>query len=136
MKPIKSLLNKSLSNFFKLCSKAKSSPKLNPQKIRKILVYAYTGLGNFILYTPTLRALKKFFPKASFTLLHGDDTGCHEVVSGGNLFDKYIVIKKNADWCTKIKWIYKIRKEKYDLIISEFHNNNLFMFFFNDFKWG
>ena len=105
----------------------KSNTAFNPQRAKKVLIFAYTGLGNFVLYTPSLRAIGKFLPQASFTLLHGNDTGCHEVIYGSNLFDKYIVVKRNANWWTRIKWIYKVRKEKYNLIISEFHNNDLFM---------
>ena len=96
-------------------------------EVRKVLVYAYTGLGNFILYTPTLRVLKKGFPNANFTLLHSGDTGCQEVVTGSSLFDDYTVVKRDAKWYTRLKWIYKLRKEKYDLIISEFHNNHPFL---------
>jgi len=65
--------------------------------------------------------------QASFTLLHGNDTGCEEVVRGSDLFDKYVVVKRDADWWTRARWIYRFRKDKYDLVISEFHNNTLFM---------
>ena len=32
--------------------------------INKILIYCYTGIGNLILYTPALKALKEKFPSA------------------------------------------------------------------------
>jgi len=107
--------------------RTKYSVVFKPHKVDKVLVYAYTGLGNFIMYVPALRAMKKFIPQAKFTLLHENDTGCHEVVSGSNLFDKYIIVKINANWWIRFKWIYRIWKEKYNLIISEFHNVHLFI---------
>jgi len=105
----------------------KSKAVFHPKEVKKVLVFAYTGLGNFVLYTPTLRAIRQSLPHAIFTLLHGNDTDCHEVVTGSDLFDKYIIVRRDADWWTSLKWIYRLRKEKYDLVISEFHNNNLFM---------
>lgn len=105
----------------------KSNPHFEASKVEKVLIYAYTGLGNFVLFTPALEAIKEYLPQASFTLLHGDDRGCHEVVTGGGLFDEYVVVERDAGWWTRLKWIHTLYKEKYDLIISEFHNNNLFM---------
>ena len=95
-------------------------------KIKKVLIYAYTGMGNFVLYTPTLKTLKNYLPNAKFTLLHGNDTGCHEVVSGLGLIDNYVIIARNANLTRRFQIINKLRKEKYDLVISEFHNNNSF----------
>lgn len=128
---MKSFIKKCLINLirFYFCIAKISKIYFNPQKVKKVLVLAYTGLGNFILYTPALRSIKSIVPHAKFTLLHGDDFGCHEVLSGSDFFLKFIVIKKNVNWWTKIKWIYKVRKEKFDLVISEFHNNNFFLAF-------
>ena len=124
---ITTVSNQFLRTILKFYLLLKHNPPFERQNVRKVLVYAYTGLGNFVLYTPALRAIKEHLPQASFTLLHGNDTGCQEVVKGTKLFDAFIAIKRDADWWTKLKWIYKLRKDKYDLVISEFHNNNLFM---------
>lgn len=123
----KSILKYLVKIFLKFYWVVKSNPRFEHSKVKKVLIYAYTGLGNFVLFTPTLRAIKGHLPQANFTLLHGNDTGCQEVVTGSDLFDKYVVVRRDADWWTKLKWIYKLHKRKYDLVISEFHNNNLFM---------
>lgn len=127
MKFMKFLLKKCLLNFIRFYCSVKSNSIFSPRVVKKVLIFAYTGLGNFVMYTPAIRAIREFIPQANFTLFHGNDTGCHEVISGSNLFDKYIIVRRNANWWTRIKWIYKVRKEKYNLIISEFHNNDLFM---------
>lgn len=108
-----------------LLLKNKQLPIFNRSKIKKVLIYAYTGLGNFVLYTPTLKTLKYYLPNAKFTLLHGNDTGCHEVLNP-DFFDKKIILSRNSNWITRFKTIRQIRNDKYDLIISEFHNNNSF----------
>ncbi len=96
--------------------------------VSKVLVYAYTtGLGNFIMFTPTLKAIKKYLPNASFTLLHDSDTGCYQVVKDGKLFESYLDVKRGLNLIDMIKWFYLLRKEKYDLVISEFHNSSLFI---------
>ena len=108
-----------------LLFKIKQHQIIKRSKIRKVLIYAYTGLGNFILYSPALIAIKNVFPNAKYTLLHGNDTGCHQVLKE-NFFDNYIVINRKANWFKRLYVIYQLRKEKYDLVISEFHNNNQF----------
>ena len=123
----KSILKYSVKIFLKFYLLVKSNPPFERSEVKKVLIYAYTGLGNFVLFTPTLRAIKEYLLQASFTLLHGDDTGCQEVVTGSDLFDEYVVVKRDANWWIRLKWIYKLRKEKYDLVIGEFHNNNLFI---------
>lgn len=124
---LKEILRQGIKGILKSYLRFRPSPPFERSEIKRVLVYAYTGLGNFVLFTPALRSIREHLPQASFTLLHGDDTGCQEVVRGSDLFDKYIVVKRNAGWWTRVKWICRLRKDRYDLVISEFHNNNAFM---------
>ncbi|HJZ68045.1 MAG TPA: hypothetical protein VKF81_07985, partial [Blastocatellia bacterium] len=64
-------------------------PKLEfePEKVRRILVFAYHGLGNFIMFTPALRLLRERYPDARIDLQAGNNTGCDEVLAGAGLFD-------------------------------------------------
>lgn len=101
--------------------------------VKKILVLAYTGLGNFILYTPALISLKNYMPEAKLSLLSIKERGCREVLSGSDLFYDYWVISTNEIFFNKMIMAYRLRKEKYDLVISEFHNNFLFLVFFTVF---
>ncbi len=97
--------------------------KINKTEIETILVLAYTGIGNFILYIPALKLLRKEFPFAHITLQYGNNTGCEEIMKVSNIFDDYIEIKSNLSIFAFIKEAILDRK-KYDLIISEFHNNS------------
>ena len=133
MNPLASFIKRSLLLFIKLYYRIipQNPIYFDPKQVRKVLVYAYfgTGLGNFVLYTPALRALKNFIPQANFTLLHANNSGCDQVLYGANFFEKYIIVRRNANWWRTINWIYKIREEKYDLIVSAFLSTQIFLVF-------
>ena len=46
-------------------------PPFDRNRVRKILVYGTMGIGNIVMLTPTLRALRQGFPNAHITLLAG-----------------------------------------------------------------
>ena len=71
------------------------SPELRPEAVRRILVFAYHGLGNFIMYTPALRVLRERYPDARIDLQVGNDTGCEEVLAGSGLFDLSMLFGKS-----------------------------------------
>ena len=48
------------------------------EEVKQILVYGYTGLGNFIQFTPALKKLREAFPQAHITLQAGLDWGAEE----------------------------------------------------------
>lgn len=98
-----------------------------PTQIKKVLICAYHGIGNFILYTPTIQALRDHFPMAQFDLQVGNKTGCEEVLSDAGYFRKVYDISNRASWRDWIQHIGKIRRENYDLIINEFHSNSYFL---------
>lgn len=101
--------------------------KFEKNDIKKVLIFGYTGLGNFVLYTPAIKTIRKYLQNAKFTLLHGNDTGCQEVLSGSGLIDNYLVIDRNANPLKKLRVIEQVRKDEYDLIISDFHNDKIFL---------
>lgn len=90
------------------------------EQVGKILVYGYTGLGNFIMLTPALRKLREAFPGAHIALQVGLEWGCEEVVRGSNLVDEIIWFPASSGWWEKLKWLVHTRQERYDLIITSF----------------
>lgn len=106
-------LNKILSS--------QSTGKRNPQNILIIKTHA---IGDVLLVTPSIRYVRKKFPKAKISMLVGN--WAKEVIEENPYIDKLIsfddsiLLKKKV---TKfLKLIYKLRKEKYDLCIM-FHCN-------------
>jgi len=98
--------------------------EFSPDKIEKILVFAYHGLGNFIMYTPALKLLRERYPSARIDLQVGNNTGCEEVLAGSNLFDHIYNLPASAGpraWITRAK---EIADTQYDLTINEFHSHS------------
>lgn len=88
--------------------------------INKILIYCYTGIGNLILYTPALKALKKQFPNAQIDLIIGSNSGCEKALIKSELIDNIIDCNFKFSFWKKIKIIYSLRKIKYDVSITPF----------------
>jgi lipopolysaccharide heptosyltransferase II len=96
----------------------------SPDKIERILVFAYHGLGNFIMYTPALKLLRERYPYARIDLQVGNNTGCEEVLAGSDLFDNIYNLPVSAGlraWITRAK---EIADTHYDLTINEFHSHS------------
>lgn len=58
-------------------------------RVERILVYGYTGLGNFIQFTPALKKLREVFPQAHITLQAGLDWGAEDAVRESDIFETF-----------------------------------------------
>jgi lipopolysaccharide heptosyltransferase II len=96
----------------------------SPEKVRRILVFAYHGLGNFIMYTPALKLLRASFPDARIDLQVGNNTGCEEVVAGSHLFDNIYNMPYRSGPLRWIERAREIHEARYDLTINEFHSHS------------
>jgi len=96
----------------------------SPEKVRRVLVFAYHGLGNFIMYTPALKLLRQSFPDARIDLQVGNNTGCEEVVAGSHLFDNIYNLPYRSGPRRWIERAWEIRETRYDLTINEFHSHS------------
>ncbi|EKD49664.1 MAG: hypothetical protein ACD_63C00076G0002 [uncultured bacterium] len=103
-----------------------------------LLVIAASGIGCTIMFTPTLRALRKKFPDAKITFL-GISKGFVIPVEGSNLVDEVLVFDFKKDslfnfkkiW-GRLKFIQNLRKRKFDVSITAFPSNK---WFFNFYAW-
>lgn len=91
-------------------------------KIKKILVICASGIGNTILFTPTLRGLRKGLPKAKVTLLVTKSVFA-EPIKGSKLANQIVVFENGNSLWKKIKLIHKLRKEKFDYSLTAFPSN-------------
>ena len=103
---------------------ARPRPKFTPERISRILVFAYHGLGNFVMYTPALRALRERYPRARIDLQVGNNTGCEEVLTGSGIFDNIYNLQYSAGIDAWIKRAREIRATRYDLVVNEFHSHS------------
>lgn len=95
-----------------------------PASVRRILVFAYHGLGNFIMYTPALRLLRERYPQARIDLQVGNNTGCEEVLEDAGLFDHIYNLPYGAGWRDWLRRLREMRATNYDLTLNEFHSHS------------
>jgi ADP-heptose:LPS heptosyltransferase len=120
---VRSFFNGLLSLFELLCiSLISSAPRngpLNPPK--KILIFGYMGIGDFLLFTPTIRNLKKLYPDARLTLLTAPYSGAPSMAKGVNVLDEIKIIDwKNKSWKERRQINRALEAENYDLVVGTY----------------
>jgi lipopolysaccharide heptosyltransferase II len=124
MRMLKEIARTPVETFMKVYLAGLPCARFSPEKINRILVFAYHGLGNFIMYTPALRLLRERYPEARIDLQVGNNTGCEEVLAGAGLFDNIYNLPYGAGLRAWIKRAKEIRETHYDLTINEFHSHS------------
>jgi len=110
--------------WLKLCLWGRPQATLDPARVGRILVFAYHGLGNFIMYTPALKRLRERYPDARIDLQVGNNTGCEEVLAGAGLFDNIYNYPYGAGARVWLRRALEIRRTRYDVTINEFHSHS------------
>lgn len=89
-----------------------------PEKIKKILIYSPTGIGDAILLTPALRRLRKSFPNANITIQFiGPPYGGQEILGESNLVNETSFFNTQTSGGERLKWVSRIKKGGYDLAL-------------------
>jgi ADP-heptose:LPS heptosyltransferase len=76
----------------------------------KILISAYTGLGNFILKTPFIRSIKQEYPDCKVYLLCGSDWGVENVLETPGYIDKIYFLPKKSSYIERHLFFLKLKK--------------------------
>lgn len=84
---------------------------INWSKIRRVLVVRLRSIGDTVLSTPSLIALKRFLPDAQVDVLLEDWVA--PVLEGFEGIDNVLTFKKD-DLTSRLKTIWQIRRNKYD----------------------
>jgi heptosyltransferase-2 len=121
---LKAPLRIAIEGWLKLCLLMRRKEALEPGGIERILVFAYHGLGNFIMYTPALAQLRERYPEARIDLQVGNNTGCEEVLAGAGLFDNIYNCPYRSGIKTWLRRALEIRRTRYDVTINEFHSHS------------
>lgn len=98
--------------------------------MKKILFINFGGLGDEILFLPTIISIKKEFPNAEITLaLEPRSKG---IVSLTNIIDKtlYADIKGKDKYFELFKLLIKLWTQKFDMVISSGSNKFISIFLF------
>lgn len=96
---------------------------------KRILFINFGGLGDEILFLPTIQAVKKEFPNAHITLaLEERSKG---IVSLTNVIDKILFANiKTSKYKELLKLLFKIWIGKYDIVISSGSNKFISIYLF------
>ena len=92
--------------------------KLDKDKIKKILVIKFGGIGDVLLSTVVLSNLKIYFPNAEIYFL--THSSCRDIVSDNPYITKFFTFNFGLDeaWCL----VKNIKLQQYDLIIDLYGN--------------
>lgn len=72
----------------------KPDDKKPPSKVEKILIIRLAHIGDTLMTTPAIRALKEHYPDASITALVG--SWCRDIMVGNPFIDRVITL--DAPW--------------------------------------
>ncbi len=90
------------------------SKKINWQKVRKILIVRLRSIGDTVLSTPSILALRRHLPDAQIDILLEDWVA--PVLDGFEAVDNVISVSKDTK--ERIKIAQKLRKENYDVAFN------------------
>ena len=97
----------------------------SPDKVRRILIYAQMGIGNMVMFTPLVKALRNHFNSSQIVLLFLRPTGAEQVLAGSNLVDETIVWNIDKLSCfQKLKAIIKMAQWKPELVVNRFNSHS------------
>lgn len=89
---------------------------MDPTKIRKILIFTLSNIGDVILTTPVISLIRKHFPTAHLSILLGPRGA--PVFDNSKTVDDIILFDKKDFWLDKLKLMWKLRRARYDCVID------------------
>lgn len=95
----------------------------------RILISAYTGLGNFILNTPMINRLKELYPNSKIDLICNLEFGVDEVLKYSNIINKVYKLSTTSSFLKKLKYFNYLKKKKYDFIFLPFSSTPSFLLY-------
>ncbi len=93
--------------------------EINKDSIKNVLIVSFQGLGDLLLFTPSLPILRKGFPKAKIYVLTLSSN--KEILESNQYIDKVITFDIKKLFIPQIiRLIYRIRKVKFNLAICAY----------------
>lgn len=87
---------------------------------RVFLIPAYTGLGNFIMMTPMIAALRKLYPDGVIHIIAGNNFGTEFVLQGTTIADRIWLLPEKASLLRKLMFFWNLRREHIDVAFVPF----------------
>ena len=102
----------------------KTKDQINWKNVKRVLVVRLRSIGDTVLATPSLIALKRFLPDAQIDILLEDWVA--PVLENFDAVDNVLTVGKTAK--SRLKAARKIRQEKYDVVFN-LHGGTTSVFF-------
>lgn len=93
------------------------------QRYRRIMVLGRSHIGDCLLTTPALRALRLRFRDARLDVAIPRSN--HDLLAGNPHLDDLIYRPVRSDWAAKARFFWQVRRRGYDLLVS-FQEKSLF----------
>lgn len=90
--------------------------KIDRAKVKKILVIDLSNIGDAILTTPVIQALRENFPRAHLAVLVGPRA--FSVFKSDRRIDKKIIYDKKICWKNKLSLLNRLRHDRYNLVVD------------------
>ena len=90
--------------------------KIDRAKVKKILVIGLSNIGDAILTTPVIQALRENFPHAHLAVLAGPRA--FSVFKSDRRIDKKIIYDKKICWKNKLSLLNRLRHDRYNLVVD------------------
>jgi heptosyltransferase-2 len=96
--------------------------------MKKVLISGHTGLGNFILKTPLILIIKKYYPECVIDIIAGNSYGSEFLLGESKLINNTYLLKQGESFFKKLKFFIKLRSEEYDFIFLPFDASSKMLF--------
>ena len=90
--------------------------RIEREKIKRILVVTLNNIGDVILTTSVISLLREHFPSSHLAVLVGPKAV--DVLNKSETVDQIFIYNKQTSWFEKLKLVFRLRKEKFDLVID------------------
>lgn len=89
---------------------------INPVKVKKILVFTLSNVGDVILNTPVISVLHERFPASRITVLVGPRG--EPILKDSRMIHEVIIYDKHISWLKKLSLVFKLRRQRFDLVVD------------------
>jgi heptosyltransferase-2 len=104
---------------------AMSNPANKADAVRRIIVFCLPGIGDTVMFTPALALLRRMFPPAHITALTMFRGTEHILATNPDLNEVRHFDFFNAPAWESLRYLWRLRREGYDLSIMSFPSNRL-----------
>jgi heptosyltransferase-3 len=91
-------------------------PTMELQNIRRLAVFKLRNIGDVLMLTPLLRALRETFPEARITAVV--NSGTEAMLAHNPHLDEVLIYQRDSSWWNEIRFLRELRRRKFDLTIG------------------